>query len=327
MDDVRPPLRIPEPGFVQQLRAAIRQRNLAYATEQTYVHWIKAYIRYHRMRHPAEMGAAEVDEYLSWLAAHRRVAPGTQAVALNALVFLYDKFLEQPLGQLQFERPRPRRRVPQVLTHGEARLILGHLKPPFSVMARLMYGAGLRLLETCRLRVKDLDFGMQELLVRNGKGNKDRRTVLPGSLEAELKAQIAHVRRLHAYDTSRGYGEVHLPAALARKYPNAARELGWQFVFPARDVAPDPADGVLKRHHVHPTWMQRQMKAAVHATGITKPVTCHTLRHSFATRLLERGYDIRTIQELLGHADVATTEIYTHVLNRGGRGVVSPIDD
>ncbi len=305
----------------------MRGRNLAYSTEQTYVHWIRAFIRFHRMRHPAEMGSAEVDEYLSWLAVVRRVSPGTQAIALNALVFLYDKFLEQPLGELRYSRPKQKRRVPQVLTHREALEIISHLNLPFSLMARLMYGAGLRLMETCRLRVKDVDFGMQEILVRSGKGNKDRRTVLPASLVGDLKAQIADVRRLHAYDRSRGYGEVHMPAALERKYPRAASETGWQFVFPARDVAPDPADGVLRRHHVHATWVQRKVKTAVRASGLAKPASCHTLRHSFATRLLERGYDIRTIQELLGHSDVATTEIYTHVLNRGGRGVVSPIDD
>lgn len=327
MDDVRPPLQIPKAGFIQRLRVAIRQRNLAYATEQTYVHWIRAFIRFHRLRHPAEIGAADVDEYLSWLAVHRRVAPGTQAIALNALVFLYDKFLEQPLGELRYERPWPKRRVPQVLTHREALRVIGHLKKPLSLMAQLMYGAGLRLLETCRLRVKDLDFGMHEILVRNGKGNKDRRTVLPASLEPDLRGQVAQVQRLHVYDTSRGYGEVHLLTALERKYPNAASESGWQFVFPAREVAPDPTDGVLRRHHVHATWVQRNLKSAVRASGLAKPATCHTLRHSFATRLLERGYDIRTIQELLGHADVSTTEIYTHVLNRGGRGVVSPIDD
>ncbi len=279
------------------------------------------------MRHPKEMGPAEVDAYLSWLAVDRRVAPGTQAIALNALVFLYDKFLEQPLGTLRYERPRPRRRIPQVLTHREAIRVISQLAPPYSLMAQLMYGAGLRLMETCRLRVKDVDFGMQEILVHNGKGNKDRRTVLPSSLAAGLRAQVLEVQRLHVYDTSRGYGEVHLPTALDRKYPNAAGELGWQFLFPAREVGPDPTDGVLRRHHVHATWVQRRLKSAVKASGLTKPATCHTLRHSFATRLLERGYDIRTIQELLGHADVTTTEIYTHVLNRGGRGVVSPIDD
>jgi integron integrase len=326
MDDVPAPVRIPRVGFIKQLRACMRERNLAYSTEKTYVQWIKSFIRFHHLRHPAEMGAAEVDAYLSWLAVRRRVAPGTQAIALNALVFLYGKFLEQPLGELRYERPRPKRRIPQVLTHGEALRVIAELTPPFSLMAKLMYGSGLRLMETCRLRVKDVDFGMQELLVRSGKGNKDRRTVLPASLEQELRGQIAEVRRLHAYDIARGYGEVHMPMALERKYPNAARAPGWQFLFPARGVAPDPADGVVRRHHVHSSWMQRQMKRAAQASGLAKPATCHTLRHSFATRLLERGYDIRTIQELLGHADVATTEIYTHVLNRGGRGVLSPLD-
>ncbi|MGI9330443.1 MAG: integron integrase [Gammaproteobacteria bacterium] len=325
MDDIPVPAQAPKQGFIQQLRIAMRERNMAYATEKTYVYWARNFIRFHGRRNPRDMGAEEVDAYLSWLAVKRSVAPGTQAVALNALVFLYDKFLGQPLGKLNYQRTKPKRRIPQVLTHDEAMGIITALPLPFSLMARLMYGAGLRLNEACRLRVKDVDFGMGEIVIRQGKGGKDRRTLLPESVVAALKHQIADVRRLHAYDLGRGFGEVNMPHALARKYPRGARELAWQFVFPGREVAPDPADGVLKRHHVHHTWLQRQVKRAVRSSGLSKPATCHTLRHSFATRLLERGYDLRTIQELLGHADVATTEIYTHVLNKGGRGVQGPL--
>ncbi len=213
-----------------------------------------------------------------------------------------------------------------MLTHAEAMDIIQRLSPPSSVMVRLMYGSGLRLMETCRLRVKDLDFGMQELLVRDGKGGKDRRTVLPSSLLEDLAAQVDEVRRLHHFDKSRGLGSVYMPYALERKYPNASQELGWQFVFPAARTAIDPVSGIERRHHLHQTSVHKQLRSAVRASDVPKHVTCHTFRHSFATRLLERGYDIRTIQELLGHTDLATTEIYTHVLNRGGRGVLSPVD-
>lgn len=326
MDDIPRPLRLHRPRFLDLVRAAMRERHLAYSTEKTYLHWIRRYIRFHDRRHPAQMGPAQVDAFLSWLATEQRVSPSTQSIALNALVFLYERFLEQPLGQLNYQRPKLRRRIPQVLTHAEAMDIIGRLRPPASLMVRLMYGSGLRLIETCRLRVKDVDFGMQELLVRAGKGGKDRRTVLPASLVEPLQLQAIEVRRLHAFDVSRGLGSVYLPHALARKYPNASRQAAWQFLFPASRTAIDPASGIERRHHVHKTVVNKQLRRAVAASDVPKHVTCHTFRHSFATRLLERGYDIRTIQELLGHADLATTEIYTHVLNRGGRGVVSPVD-
>jgi len=263
---------------------------------------------------------------LSWLAAHRHVSPGTQAIALNALIFLYHRFFERDLGPLTFKRARPKWRVPEVLSHREAMKIISHVRPPIRYMIQLMYGSGLRQAECCSVRIKDIDFEMNELVIRFGKGNRDRRTVLPDALRGVLQHQIARVERLHAADLAAGYGKVYLPGALGRKYPNAARETRWQFLFPARVPAPDPATGMIRRHHVHPSWVRKNLRSAVREVSINKNVTCHTFRHSFATRLLEKGYDLRTIQELLGHTDIATTEIYTHVLNKGGRGVISPID-
>jgi integron integrase len=272
------------------------------------------------------MGAAEVDEYLSWLAVYRSVSPGTQAIALNALIFLYHRFLGQDLGQLVFTRAHRKRRLPQVLSHNEAMSILARIRPPVQLMVQLMYGSGLRQAECCSLRVKDVDLSMSELIVRQGKGNKDRRTILPDSLRPSLENQIHFVEQMHNRDLLAGFGEVYLQEALARKYPRAARELLWQYLFPARALAADPVTGVIRRHHAHPSWVRKNVRKAVTGAGIHKHVTCHTFRHSFATRLLEKEYDLRTIQELLGHADIATTEIYTHVLNKGGRGVISPID-
>lgn len=327
IDDIPVPLRIQRPKLVDELRRSMRRKNLAYTTEQTYLYWIRFFIRFHKLRHPREMGATEVDEFLSWLAVERRVAPATQAVALNALVFLYHKFLGVELGQLDFTRPAVKRRIPQVLTHREALLVIAEVKRPVQLMIQLLYGSGLRLLECCRLRVKDVDFGMGELLVRDGKGRRDRRTILPDSLVGPLTRQISQVEKLHAYDLACGTGEVYLPFALARKYPRAGTQIGWQFLFPARSLAMDPAAMKRRRHHVHKSWVNKRLKQAIDRSAIVKPITTHTFRHSFATRLLERGYDLRTIQELLGHSDLATTEIYTHVLNKGGRGVISPLDD
>jgi len=311
---------------MDQLRECMREKGLAYTTEKTYLHWIRAFIRFHGRRHPKEMGATEVDIFLSWLAAHRNVSPGTQSIVLNALVFLYQRFYERDLGQLSYRRARPKPRVPAVLSHREALAIISMIRPPMRHMFELMYGSGLRQAECCSLRVQDVDFAMNELIVRMGKGKRDRRTVLPSRLRKPLRSQIEKVERLHAADLAAGCGEVYLPAALSRKYPNAAGETRWQYLFPARAPAADPVTGVIRRHHVHPSWVRKNLRNAVRASGINKHVTCHTFRHSFATRLLEKGYDLRTIQELLGHSDISTTEIYTHVLNRGGRGVVSPID-
>ena len=327
IDDIPVPIRHKQPRFFDEVRILMRRKNLAYATEQTYLYWIRFFIRFHKCRHPRDMGPVEVDEFLSWLAVERNVAPATQAIALNALAFLYHKFLEVELGQLDFRRPAVKRRIPQVLTHSEAMMVISELTPPVQLMVQLFYGSGLRSIECCRLRVKDVDFGMRELLVRDGKGRRDRRTLLPVSLVPPLHKQIQRVDKLHAYDIASGAGEVYLPFALARKYPGAATRIGWQFLFPASKTAIDPAAKKMRRHHVHKSWITKCLKKAVDKTDIVKRVTCHTFRHSFATRLLERGYDLRTIQELLGHSDLATTEIYTHVLNKGGRGVISPLDD
>ncbi|TDJ48444.1 MAG: integron integrase [Gammaproteobacteria bacterium] len=326
MDDIPVPIRRDRPRLVDRLRASMRDRKLAYTTEKTYIHWIKQFIRFNRLRYPKAMGAKEVDAYLSWLATDRNVAPGTQSIALNALVFLYQKYLGTELGVLAYTRSKVRQRVPQVLSHSEAADIIQRMTGLPKLMMQIMYGAGLRQAECCSLRVKDIDFGMRELIIRAGKGNRDRRTVLPESIESDLSLQITRVRQRHAGDLERGYGEVYMPDALERKYPAAARELGWQFMFPATTIGVDPRAGVMRRHHIHPSTVRKALRRAVLASRIHKPVTCHTFRHSFATRLLEKGYDLRTIQELLGHADISTTEIYTHVLNKGGRGVISPID-
>jgi len=324
-DDIPIPVNRVPGQFMRQLRTSMRQQKLAWATEKTYVHWVRSFIRYHRYRHPLEMGALEVDQYLSWLAVHRRVSPATQSIALNALIFVYKRHLRRDIGQLEYRRARPKQRVPVVLTHDEALAIISRLPLRVKLFVEVLYGAGLRQAECCMLRVKDVDFGMNELVVRQGKGGKDRRTILPGQLLARLQQQVGYVTKLHELDLAEGYGEVYLPDALARKFPLGCKETGWQFLFPNRAPSADPVTGVIRRHHVHPSWIRKSIKKARLAAGIHKQVTCHTFRHSFATRLLERGYDLRTIQELLGHVDISTTEIYTHVLNKGGRGVSGPL--
>ena len=327
MDDIPIPISESRRKLTEQLRYCMRVKHLTYSTEKTYLYWILNFIRFHKRRHPAEMGSTEVDQYLSYLATHRNVAPNTQALALNALVFLYHRFLEKELGELSFTRPRFHRKPPVVFTHQEAISIINLLQHQLhQLMAKLMYGSGLRLMECCRLRVKDIDFGMNEILVRRGKGNRDRRTLLPKSLIDSLTVQINTVRAVHNFDTEMGCAEVWLPDALSRKYPNAACSLSWAYLFPSNKPANDPSSGKLRRHHIHPTAFQKYLRIAIKASGILKQASSHTFRHSFATRLLEHGYDLRTIQELLGHTDIRTTEIYTHVLNKGGRGVFSPID-
>jgi integron integrase len=303
----------------------MRERQLAYATEKTYLYWIRGFIRFHKLRHPQEMGGPEVDAYLSWLALHKQVSPATQAIVLNALVYMYKRHLQRELGNLQFRRARPKRRVPQVLTHAEAVALISAIHEPVRLAFQLLYGSGLRQAECLNLRIKDIDFGMHEIIVRSGKGGKDRRTLLPETLTERLESQVENVRHLHEVDLAHGYGEVYIPPALARKFPSAGKVTAWQFVFPSRNIAADPVTGVLRRHHLHQSAFRKAIKKALRVTRITKHVTSHTFRHSFATRLLERGYDLRTIQELLGHSDIRTTEIYTHVLNRGGRGVAGPL--
>jgi len=315
------------PRLLEQVRERLRVKHYSLRTEQAYLGWIRRFILANGKRHPRDMGGAEVGRFLTDLATQRNVAPGTQNQALAALLFLYREVLAMEMPWVDdVVRAKRTRRVPVVLTREEVRRLLAQLEGRDWLMAGLLYGAGLRLMECLRLRVKDVDFDRNEITVRHGKGGKDRHVPLPRTLAQALRDQMAAARLLHAADLEAGFGEVHLPYALARKYPNAAREWGWQYIFPAVHRARDPRDGQLRRHHLDESVLQRAVKNAVKRAGIVKPATCHTLRHSFATHLIEDGYDIRTVQELLGHKDVATTQIYTHVLNRGGRGVYSPLD-
>jgi integron integrase len=313
--------------LLEEVRDAIRRRHYSLRTEQTYVHWIKRFIYFSGKRHPREMGAAEVTAFLNHLARERDVAASTQNQALSALLFLYREGLAMPLPWLDsLERAQRPARLPTVLTRDEVQRLLVQLEGTRWLMASLLYGAGLRLRECLKLRVKDVDFGYRQILVRDGKGAKDRVTMLPESLIEPLKAQLARSRALHDRDAAAGYGEVELPQALARKYPRAPHEWGWKFIFPSPRLSTDPRSGAVRRHHVYENYLIRAVKQAARAARIVKHVSCHTLRHSFATHLLECGYDIRTVQELLGHSDVSTTMIYTHVLHKGGRGVKSPLD-
>ena len=317
----------PNPRLLDLVRQAIRSRHLSPRTEQAYVAWIRRFILFHGKRHPAGMGGAEVTRFLSSLATENRVSASTQNQALSALLFLYQEVLHHRLDWLQdIARARKPVRLPVVLTREEVEAILRHLHGTPWLMAALLYGAGLRLMECARLRVKDVDLARNEIMVRDGKGRKDRVTVLPEKVRDPLREHLDRVREQHGRDLARGRGSVQLPDALSSKYPSAPREWGWQWIFPATRFYLDNATGLLRRHHLHESVLQRAVKDAVRAAGIAKPASCHTLRHSFATHLLEGGYDIRTIQELLGHSDVSTTMIYTHVLNRGGRGVKSPMD-
>lgn len=315
------------PRLLDQIRIRCRTKHYSIRTERAYVGWARRFILANGRRHPRELGLAEVEAFLSALAVRDDVAASTQNQALSALLFLYKEVLglEMPWVGSVTRAKRPKR-LPVVLTPVEVRALLALLDGQAALMGSLLYGAGMRLMEAVRLRVKDVDFGRWEIVVRNGKGGKDRRVPLPRRLEAALQAQIERVRVLHGRDLAQGYGEVWLPHAMSRKYPTAGRELGWQYVFPASGLSKDPRSGTRRRHHVDEAVLQRAVKSARVAAGIDKPATCHTLRHSFATHLLESGHDIRTVQELLGHKDVATTQIYTHVLGRGAGGVLSPLD-
>jgi integron integrase len=273
------------------------------------------------------MGIAEIETFLTHLAVQENVAAATQNQAFSALLFLYREVLRRELdGPINALRAKKSRRLPLVLTPTEAHRILAALSGSYQLMAQLLYGSGLRLIECLRLRIKDIDFDQHQIIVRSGKGDKDRVTILPATLIPALQRHLQHVQRLHRADLAAGYGDVYLPYALARKYPDAARQWGWQYLFPAPTLSTDPRTGLTRRHHADPSGLQKAVKRAVRAAGLTKPVSCHTFRHSFATHLLQNGYDIRTVQELLGHSDVSTTMIYTHVLNRGGLAVRSPLD-
>lgn len=309
------------------LARVIRTRGMSIRTEKTYLHWLCRLVAFHGGRSPRDLGAAEVVNFLQHLAVVRNVAASTQNQALNALVFFYDKALEQPLGDLgPMVRARRPKRLPVVLSTAEVRRLLDALDGVHGLIAALLYGSGMRLLECLRLRVQDVAFERNLIVVRRGKGDKDRVVPLPTAVAPRLKTHLEAVRLMHAADLAAGRGEVLLPDALARKYPNAGREWGWQFVFPSGRLSVDPRTGVVRRHHVHEDGVQKAIRAGVVRAGIERRASCHSLRHSFATHLLERGHDIRTVQELLGHAEVATTMIYTHVLNRGGLGALSPLD-
>ncbi|GIK41433.1 MAG: integron integrase [Chloroflexota bacterium] len=317
----------PAPKLLDQVRHILRTKHYSIRTEEAYTDWIKRYILFHHKQHPQTLNSPDIEAFLTHLAVDQRVAASTQDQALSAVLFLYREVLRQellyPIDAVRAKQPT---HLPTVLSKAEVSRLLSHLSDPYELMAKLLYGCGLRLMECVRLRVKDVDFDQHQIVIRSGKGQKDRDTLLPDSLIAPLQRQLRYAKALHDNDLERGYGRVHLPFALERKYPNANREWGWQYVFPSHKLSPDPRAGQMRRHHLDETGLQKAVKAAARAAGIDKPVGCHTLRHSFATHLLEAGYDIRTIQELLGHRSVQTTMIYTHVIKRGGLAVRSPLD-
>jgi integron integrase len=317
----------PDEKLLDRARTILRRKHYAYNTEQRYLAWIKRFILFHGKRHPIHMGRLEIEAFLTHLAVKEQVAAATQNQALNAILFLYrtvlDRPIEFPLDSVRARRPK---RIPAVLSRDEVSRLLPCLNEPYRLIGKLLYGSGLRVSEAVRLRVKDIDFEQQHLVVRDGKGSRDRVSLLPEAALASLKEHLQHTRQLHRADLRQGLGSVHLPYALSRKYPNADREWIWQFVFPSTHLSLDPRHAVTRRHHLSPSAVQKAVRRAAKLARIEKRVTCHTLRHSFATHLLENGSDIRTVQDLLGHKDVKTTMIYTHVLKRGPLAVRSPLD-
>lgn len=316
-----------KPRLLQLVKDQIRVRHYSIRTETSYINWIKQYIHFHNLKHPNEMGAEEIKHFLTYLAVKRNVSASTQNQALCAIVFLYRKVLNIELADFKdIVRAKRPTHVPTVFTRSQAQLVISHLDGTLQLMALLLYGSGLRLLECARLRVKDINFDYKQIVVRNGKGNKDRITILPDFIINQLKAHLLDIKRLHEVYVSKNLGTVHLPHALAKKYPNASSEWKWQYVFPANKLSTDPRSGIRQRHHISEQRLQRAVKNAISRSGIYLQASCHTFRHSFATHLLESGYDIRTVQELLGHKDIRTTQIYTHVLNKPGLCVNSPLD-
>lgn len=314
-------------SLLSKIRTEIRRRNYSYRTEQAYTNWVVRYVKFHNFRHPAEMAEDEVEKYLNYLAEERTVAGSTQNQALCALLFMYEYVLKQPLGKMKnFKRAETPKKLPVVLTAEEAQQVLGMMEGTYKLMAELLYGAGLRVSECLRLRYLDLDFSYNQIQVRSGKGKKDRITIMPQTSKKKLKRQLQKVKLLHEKDSAQGFSKTLLPKALSKKYPNAASKLKWQYLFPSPKKAKDPRSGLVHRHHLSNSSIQRKVKKAVNASGIKKHATCHTFRHSFATHLLENGYDIRTVQELLGHKNVKTTMVYTHVIKNKGSVVQSPID-
>lgn len=316
-----------KPRLIDQTREVMRVFHYSIRTEESYIQWIKRYIFFHNKRHPGELGENEVRSFLTHLAVDKHVSASTQNQALSAILFLYKRVLRLELDWIDdVVRAKRPKRLPVVLSCDEVNRILLAMTGTNALVAKLLYGTGMRLMEGLRLRVQDIDFNQNQIIVRSGKGDKDRITMLPLSLVDELQSQLARVRQLHQSDLSEGFGRTILPFALDRKYPGAGIEFGWQFCFPSKNRSTDPRTGEIARHHIHDKNIGRAIKNAARKTGVFKRVSSHTLRHSFATHLIERGYDIRTVQELLGHKDVSTTMIYTHVLNKGGRGVKSPLD-
>ena len=317
-----------DPKLLQRVRQKVRFLHYSIRTENAYIYWIVKFIRFHNLKHPESLSAQDVQVFLNDLANRVHVASSTQNQALNAISFLYKEVLAKPFGQMeQVQWAKKSRRLPVVLSTSEVNRLLEQLKGIHRLMAQLLYGSGLRLMECMRLRIKDVDFKLNQLVVRSGKGDHDRISVLPDQIKKPLMVQINKVRMQHQQDLSDGFGMVYLPNALMIKFPNAAKEFGWQYLFPAARLSIDPISGVCRRHHFAESILQKQVRLAVRRAGILKPASCHSLRHSFATHLLENGYDIRTVQELLGHKDVRTTMIYTHVLNKGPKAVHSPLDD
>ena len=313
--------------LIDQIREVLRLKHYSRRTELSYIQWIRRYIIYHNKRHPSEMGADEITAFLSYLAVKRNVSAGTQNLALSAILFLYKHVLEVKLPWLdKVVRAKQTKHLPVVLTREEIKALLAQFDGTYWLLFSMMYGTGMRLMECLRLRVKDIDFHYKQIIVRDGKGSKDRVTVLPAPLVESLRDHLVRVRRLHEQDLATGFGKTNLPHALARKYPNANQEWAWQYVFPGKNISKDPMSDHIGRHHLHEDAVAKVIKFAIRKAGIIKPASSHTLRHSFATHLLEDGYDIRTVQELLGHKDVKTTQIYTHVLQKGGRAVKSPLE-
>jgi integron integrase len=318
------------PKLLDEVRNVLRLHHYSIHTERSYLDWIVRFVRFHRMQSRQDLMPAEprIEAFLTDLAVQGRVAPATQNQAMNALVFLYKRVLNQALdGRIDAVRADRKVRVPVVMTREEVGAVLSLMDGTAQLVAKLLYGSGLRIMEAVRLRVKDVDVAMKQVTVRSGKGDKDRVTTFSATLGPLLQNHLAGVKTLHQRDLAQGHGDVHLPHALARKYPTAGTEWGWQYIFPARNLSVDPRSGVTRRHHVDPSVVNKAIKTAVRRAGLTKPISAHTFRHSFATHLLQRGIDIRTIQHLLGHTDVSTTMIYTHILQQGGQGVLSPLDD
>lgn len=315
------------PRLLDQVRDKIRVKHYSIRTEKTYIQWIKSYIHFHDLQHPRELDAEHIEAYLTHLAVNRKVSASTQNQALSALLFLYKEVLEIELPYLDgVTRAKRSERIPVVFTPDEAHQVLSNLQLPYALMAKLLYGSGLRLMECIRLRVKDVDFSYKQIIVRDGKGAKDRVTLLPEQVVDQLQFQFGKAKELHELDLNAGFGAVYLPFALERKYPKANLEWGWQYVFPASKPSIDPRSGIERRHHLGEQALQRAVKRAIRKSSIHKHASCHTFRHSFATHLLENGYDIRTVQELMGHKDIRTTQLYTHVMNKGANAVRSPLD-